>query len=204
MASQGYSFSSGHVWMWELDCEESWVPKNWCFWTVVSREALATSCEELTHWKRPWCWQGVWAGGEGDDRGLDGWMTSPTWWTWVWVNSGSWRWTGSPGVLQFMGPQKSDTTEWLNWTESCLTLRPMGLPRQELLEWGAISFSRGSFWPRDWTRVSHTAGRLLTFWATRALVFIHSSWVSAAQEGSPLCLCFWTSCWRGPKERRVT
>ena len=82
--------SSGHIWMWELDCEESWEQKNWCFWTVVlekifassldckeiqpvhfkgdqswvfigrtDAEALATSFEELTHWKRPWCWEGI-------------------------------------------------------------------------------------------------------------------------------------------------
>ena len=50
---------------------------------------LATSCEELTHWKRLWCWEGLGAGGEGDDRGWDGWMASLTWWTWVSVNSGS-------------------------------------------------------------------------------------------------------------------
>ena len=50
---------------------------------------LATWCEELTHWKRPWCWERFRAGGEGDNRGWDGWMASPTWWTWVWVNSGS-------------------------------------------------------------------------------------------------------------------
>ena len=67
---------------------------------------MATSCEELTHWKRPWCWEGLGAGGEGDDRGWDGWMASLTRWTWVWVNSGSWWWTGRPGVLQFMGSQR--------------------------------------------------------------------------------------------------
>ena len=50
---------------------------------------LATWCKELTHWKRPWCWEGLGAGGEGDDRGWDGWMASLTRWTWVWVNSGS-------------------------------------------------------------------------------------------------------------------
>ena len=50
---------------------------------------LATSCEELTHWKRLWCWEGLGAGGEGDDRGWDGWMVSLTRWRWVWVNSGS-------------------------------------------------------------------------------------------------------------------
>ena len=80
---------------------------------------LATSCEELTHWKRLWCWEGLGAGGEGDDRGWDGWMASPTWWTWVWVwvNSGSWWWTGKPGVLWFMGSQRvgHDWATELNW-----------------------------------------------------------------------------------------
>ena len=56
------------------------------------------------------------AGGEGDDRGWDGWMTSPTRWTWVWVNSGSLWWTGRPGVLQW-GCKELDTTQQLNWTE---------------------------------------------------------------------------------------
>ena len=67
---------------------------------------LATWYKELTHWKRPWCWERLKAGGEGDDRGWDDLMASPTWWTWVWVNSGSWWWTGRPGVLQSMGSQR--------------------------------------------------------------------------------------------------
>ena len=62
--------------------------------------------EELTHWKRPWCWERLKVGGEGDDRGWDGWMATPTWWTWVWVSSGSWWWTGKCGVLQSMGSQR--------------------------------------------------------------------------------------------------
>jgi len=80
---------------------------------------LATSCEELTHWKRLWCWEGLGAGGEGNDRGWDGWMASPTQWMWVWVNSGSWWWTGRPGVLPFMGSQRvgHDGVTELNWTE---------------------------------------------------------------------------------------
>ena len=78
---------------------------------------LATWYEELTHWKRPWFWERLRAGGEGDDRGWDGWMASPTRWAWVWVNSGSWWWTGRPGVLWFMGSQRvMDWTEQLNWT----------------------------------------------------------------------------------------
>ena len=66
----------------------------------------ATWCEELTHWKRPWCWERSRAGGEGGDRGWHGWMASPTPWTWVWVDSGSWWWTARPGMLPFMGLQR--------------------------------------------------------------------------------------------------
>ena len=68
----------------------------WC-WRWNS-STLATWCEELTHWKKPWYWERLKAGGEGDNRGWDDWMTSPTQWTWVWVNSRSWRWTGRPDV----------------------------------------------------------------------------------------------------------
>ena len=91
-----------------------------CGW---NSSTLPTSCEELTNWKRSWCWEGLGAGGEGEDRGWDGWMASPTRWTWVWVNSGSWWWTGRPGMLQFTGSQRvgHDWTTELNWTESELT-----------------------------------------------------------------------------------
>ena len=66
--------------------------------------------------------KGLGAGGEGDDRGWDGWTASLTWWTWVWVNSGSWWWTGRPGVLQFMGSQRvgHNWVNELNWTELIL------------------------------------------------------------------------------------
>ena len=143
------------VWMWPLDCEESWAPKNWCFWTMVLKKTLESplDCREiqpvhpkgdqswvfigrtdaeaetpvlwpphvkkLTHWKRPWCWEGLGAGGEGDNREWDGWMASLTRWTWVWINSKSWWWTGRPGMLQFMGLQRvrhNWVTE-LNWNE---------------------------------------------------------------------------------------
>ena len=89
--------------------------KDWC-WDWNSNTS-GTSCEELTHWKRPWCWEGLGARGEGDDRGWDGWMASPTQWTWVWVNSRSWWWTGRPGVLWFMGSQRirHDWVTELNW-----------------------------------------------------------------------------------------
>ena len=79
-------------------------------------------CKKLTHLKRPWCWERLKAGGEGNDRGWDGWMTSPIQWTWVWVNSGSW-WSGRPRMLQSMGLQRVGhnwVTE-LNWTDSLVT-----------------------------------------------------------------------------------
>ena len=90
--------------------------KDWC-WSWNSYP-LATGCEELTHLKRPWCWELLRAGGEGDDRGWDGWMASLTRWTWVWVNSRSWWWTGSPGVPRFIGSQRvgHDWATELNWT----------------------------------------------------------------------------------------
>ena len=78
--------------------------REWC-WSWNS-STLATSYEELTHWKRLWCWEGLGAGGEGDDRGWDDWMISLTRWMWVWVNSRSWWWIGKPGVLRFMGLQR--------------------------------------------------------------------------------------------------
>ena len=68
--------------------------------------------------KRPWCWERLREGGEGDSRGWDGWMASLTQWAWVWVNSGSWWSTGRPGVLQSMVSQSQiRLSEWteLNW-----------------------------------------------------------------------------------------
>ena len=91
--------------------------KDWCWsWNF---NTLATWCEELTHWKSPWCWERLRAGGEGDNRGWDGWMASQTQWTWVWVNSGNWWWTRKPGVLQFMGSQRvgHDWATELSWTD---------------------------------------------------------------------------------------
>ena len=155
--SQSYGFSSSHVWMWEFDYKESWVPKNWCFWTVVLEKTLESplDSEEIkpVHPKgnQSWLFIGrtdaeaetpiLWppdvkkwligknldagkgillkVGGEGDERGWDSWMASPTQWTWVWVNSGSWQWTGRPGELQSTGSQRvgHDWETELNWTE---------------------------------------------------------------------------------------
>ena len=76
------------------------------FFLTHGRNTLAIWCEELTHWKRPWCWERLRAGGEGGNRGWDGWMASLTQWTWVWANPGRWWRTGKPGVLQSMGWQR--------------------------------------------------------------------------------------------------
>ena len=83
-------------------------------------QSLATWCEELTHWKRPWWWERLKAGGEGDVTGWDDWMASLTQWTWAWVSSGSWWWTGRLGVLQSMGSQRirHNWVAELNWTDS--------------------------------------------------------------------------------------
>ena len=83
-------------------------------WTELNWTAQRLKCT-----KNPWCWEGLGAGGEGDDRGWDDWMASLIHWTWVWVNSGSWWWTGRPGVLRFMGSQRvrHDWVTELNWTE---------------------------------------------------------------------------------------
>ena len=97
-------------------------PKYWSFSFSISlsNDIQGLFLLGLTHLKRPWCWERLRAGGEWDDRGWDGWMASPTRWTWVWADSGSWWWTGRPGMLQFMGSQRvgHDWVTELNWTDS--------------------------------------------------------------------------------------
>ena len=106
----------------EINPEYHW--KDWCW----SSDTLATWWEQPTHWKRPWCWERLRAGGEGDDRGWDSWIASPTQWTWIWANSRRWWRTEEPGVLQFMRwqrvrqdlaaeQQQADCTKgwWLLW-----------------------------------------------------------------------------------------
>ena len=155
-SSLSYCFSSSHVWMWELDYEESWATKNWCFWTVMLEKTLESplDCKEIqsVHPKGnqswifilrtdaeaetpiPWPPDGFickdpdagkdWRWEEkGDDRGGDGGMASLTRWTWVWINSRSWWWTGSPGLLHSIGSQRvrhNWVTELAGWlTEIC-------------------------------------------------------------------------------------
>ena len=113
-------------------------------------------CKELTHLKRPWCWERLEAGGEGDDRRGDGWMASQTQWTWVWTNSGSWWWTGKPGVLQSMGSQRArhDWATELNWV-------PPAWISFELLLWDTSPNLRQLFF------VTHRWGRGGVHWRRR-------------------------------------
>ena len=109
-------FYAFHFFSIVLFCKCIFLSVHWKDWSWSSN-ALATWCEELTHWKRPWCWERLKAGGEGDDREWDGWMASPARLTWVWANCGSWWWTGKPGVMQSIGLQRVGhnwATE-LNW-----------------------------------------------------------------------------------------
>ena len=84
--------------------------KDWC-WSWNSN-TFTTWCEELTHYKRLWCWARLKTGRKGDDREWDGWMALLTQWTWVWACSRSWRFTGRPGMLQSMGSQR-DGQDWM-------------------------------------------------------------------------------------------
>ena len=111
---------------------------------------LATWYEDLTHWKRPWCWERLKVGGEGENRGWDGWMASMTQWTWVLVNSGSWWWTGRPGVVRFMGSQRvgHDWMTELNWRK---TLK---------------KFTCMETWESRWKKLKNLAGS----WRSKAFV----------------------------------
>ena len=152
--------------------------KDWC-WNWNSN-TLATWCEELIHWKRPWCWERLKVGGEGNDSGWDGWMSSPIRWTWVWASSRSSWWTGKPGMLQSTGSQKV-RHDWVTeqatvYCYACMHAKspqsyltfcdPMDcsppsssvhvILQARILEWVAMPASRGSSQPRDQTLVSYS------------------------------------------------
>ena len=111
-----------------LDCREIQPvhPKGNQSWIFIRRTDAEAETPVLLpphaknwHLKWSWCWERLKVGGKEDERGWDGWMASPIQWTWAWVNSRSWRWTGKPGVLQSMGLQRVGHN-WeaeMNWTE---------------------------------------------------------------------------------------
>ena len=137
------------------------------FWSWNSN-TLATWCEELTHLKRPWCWEKLKTGGEGDDRGWDGWMASPTQWKWVWVDSGSWWWTGRPSVLRFMRSQRV-RHEWvteLNW-------------RAPTTSTGSINKSSNSS-PLSWWCHPTISSSVIPF--SSCLQSFKALWVSSSQQ----------------------
>ena len=139
----------------EVSPECSW--KDWC-WSWNS-STLAFWCEELTDSKRPWFWERLRTGGEGNDRGWDDWIASPTQWTWVWVGSTCWWWTGRPGVLQFMGSQRvrHDWVTELNWTELCMKIySPI---RMETQWWARHSGNLNSCYVQD-----YILEKLITLW----------------------------------------
>ena len=115
-----------------------------------SSNTLATCCEEL---KRLWCWEGLGAGGEGDNSEWDSWMASPTWCVLVWVNSGSWWWTGRPGMLWFMGLQRIRHT-WeteLNWRDMRLRKLQETVKVREAWHAAVHRVTKSQTWLRNWT-----------------------------------------------------
>ena len=150
-----------------LECKEikSINPKgnqSWIFSgrTDVKAETpiLATWCEELTHWRRPWCWERLKAGREGDNRGWDGWVASPTQWTWVWARSRSWWWTGKSGLLQSMGLQwvGYDWVTELNWTELRCVVRGWWHTLKDYLICFKISQDLNGLWGSRASRSENT------------------------------------------------
>ena len=191
--------------MWELDYKESWVPKNWCFWTVVLEKTLKSplNCKEIqpVHPKGDQSWVFIgktdveaetpilwppheksWLVGKDPDAGRDWgrrrrgrqrmrWLDgiTQTRWTWVWVNSGSWWWTGRPGMLRFMGSQRAghDWATELNWTPYCK------LPLFTLNSSFSVFREESSFCPSLCLRV---AACLLTFSWSGWKVTLHFSY----------------------------
>ena len=122
-----------------------------------SSNTLATWWEELTRWKRRWCWEGLRAGGEGDDRGWDGWITSLTQWTWIWASSKRWWRTGKPGHVAVHGGKELDMSEGLNNSKK----RPPGAP----LSSSSPCESAVSAATARWEASSHQNPTLLVSWS---------------------------------------
>ena len=165
--------------MWELDCEESWALKNWCFWTVVLEKTLESplDCKEIQtvhseeispgislegmmlklklqyfghlmrrvdSLEKTLMLGGIGGRGKGDDRGWDGWMASLTRWTWVWMNSGNWWWTGRPGVLRYMGSQRVGH-DWATELKKMVMWRQKHICKYQVLV-ESTKDNSGNFW----------------------------------------------------------
>ena len=162
-----------------LDCKEIQPvhPKGNQSWIFIGRTDVEAETPilwpadaKLIHMKRPWCCERLKMGGEGEDRGWDGWMASLTQWTWVWVNSRSWWWTWRPGVLQFMRSQRvgHDWAIELNWTAPHQAPLSMGFFRQKY--WSGLQFPP----PRDLLNPEiKPPGRFFTWGATRETCFLY-------------------------------
>ena len=150
--------------------------------------------DELTHWKKPWCWKELGAGGEGDDRGWDDWMASSTRWAWVWVNSRSCWWTGRPGVLWFMGSQRvgHDWATELNWTELNWT-ELMGPDAIILVFWmlsfkPAFSLSSFTFHREVFSSSSLSAIKVVSSAYLKLLIFLLAILIPVCASSSPAFL----------------
>ena len=144
------------------------ITRSWCHHRLSDFLGIKRGKDwnhEITSWKYR---EGLGAGGEGDDRGWDGWMASLTRWTWVWVNSGSWWWTGRPGVLRFMGSQRvrHDWATELNWTER--SVLPVSLEH----------------------RVPHSPSWTPLTGCWRSVATAAQSSVSAEADGKHPCCCY--------------
>ena len=163
--------------------------KDWC-WSWDSN-TLATWCEELTHWKRPWCWERLKAEGEGDNRGWDGWMALPTRWTWVSASSRGWWWTGKSMGLQRVGHDWA--TELELETPLCWTgFMAHALPYTSLIRFIGLILGGGipgskHFFPSTFISLP-----------SRKVVPINIAPCNVSSVGSPYHSCSTVSCWRNP------
>ena len=125
--------------------------------------------------EKPWCWERLKARGEGDKRGLDGWVSSPTLWTWVWASSGRWWMAGKPDLLQSMAPHSSTLAWRIPWMEEPGRLQSMGSLRVGHNWATSLSLFTFMHWRRKWQPTP---------------VFLHGE---SQGQGSLLGCCLWGS-----------
>ena len=162
--------------------------KNWC-WSWSSN-TLANWCKELTHLKRPWCWERLKVGGEWDDTGWDGWMVSLTGWAWVWAISRGWWWTGKPALAAVRGVTNS-RTRLSDWTEtySVRFITPLSPTPQDCVQmtgriWSIDAGGRGNM-GYVWSQVALAACLRLPIPAW-SLFTVHSKWLHPPDQDNKL------------------